>query len=167
MHIHNDFREFLRLLKDHDVDFVVLGGYAVAFHGYVRNTQDIDILFRNDEKGVRGVLAALQAFGFPEGTVDKATVAEPGNVLRMGIPPVRIELLNSVSGLTFDEVWAGRVEGTYGGVPVFFIGRDELIRNKRAAGRGKDLVDIEEIEKRAQCRQPDVRRGKPKAKDAK
>jgi len=160
MHIHNDFREFLKLLKDHDVDFVVLGGYAVAFHGYVRNTQDIDILFRNDERGVRGVLAALRAFGFPEGTVDSATVAEPGNVLRIGIPPVRIELLNSLSGLTFDEVWAGRVEGTYGEVPVYFIGRDELIRNKRAAGRGKDLIDIDELEKRAQQGEP--RGGNPK-----
>jgi len=148
MYIQNDFREFLKLLKDHDVDFVILGGYAVAFHGYVRNTQDLDILFRNDERGVRGVLAALRAFGFPEGTVDAPTVAQPGNVLRMGIPPVRIELLNSLSGLTFDEVWAGRVPGTYGDVPVAFIGRNELIQNKRAAGRPKDLADIDELHRR-------------------
>ena len=65
MHIQNDFKEFLRLLKAHDVDFVILGGYAVAFHGYVRNTQDLDILFRADDHGVRGVLAALREFGFP------------------------------------------------------------------------------------------------------
>lgn len=148
MLIQNDFREFSTLLKDNDVDFVILGGCAVAFYGYVRNTQDLDILFRTDERGVRGVVAALRAFGFPEGTVDAATVAKAGNVLRMGIAPVRIELLNSLSGLTFDEVWAGRAPGTYGGVPVSFIGRGELIRNNRAAGRPKDLADIDELHRR-------------------
>src|SRR5450759_4905596 len=113
MPIQNDFREFLRLLKVRHVDFVILGGYAVAFHGYVRNTQDLDILFRADDRGVRGVMAALQDFGFPAGTVTPEEVARPGNIIRMGIPPVRIELLNSVSGVTFDEVWAGRVAADY------------------------------------------------------
>jgi len=152
MHIQNDFREFLRLLKAHDVDFVILGGYAVAFHGYVRNTQDLDVLFRADERGVGGLMMALQDFGFPEGTVSAAELARPGNVVRMGVPPVRIELLNRVSGVTFDAVWRGRIEGHYDDVPVAYIGRAELIRNKRAAGRPKDLADVDELRRRARTR---------------
>ena len=145
MPIQNDFREFLRLMKAHDVDFVVLGGYAVAFHGYVRNTQDLDILFRADARGVRGVLAALLDFGFPAGTVTAEEVGRPGNIIRMGIPPVRIELMNSVSGVTFDEVWVGRVAGDYGDVAIAYIGRAELLRNKTASGRPKDLADVDEL----------------------
>lgn len=148
MPIQNDFREFLRLLKVRHVDFVILGGYAVAFHGYVRNTQDLDILFRADDRGVRGVMAALQDFGFPAGTVTPEEIARPGNIIRMGIPPVRIELLNSVSGVTFDEVWAGRVAADYGDVPVAYIGRTELIRNKNASGRPKDLADVDALSRR-------------------
>ncbi|MCC6465981.1 MAG: hypothetical protein IT463_11635 [Planctomycetes bacterium] len=145
MRIQNDFREFLRLLKAHNVEFVILGGYAVAFHGYVRNTQDLDILFHPNAHGVQGVLAALREFGFPAGSVTAEELAQPGNVIRMGIPPVRIELMNSVSGVTFDEVWSGRIAGDYGDIPVAYIGRTELLRNKRAAGRPKDLADVEEL----------------------
>jgi predicted nucleotidyltransferase len=159
MHIQNDFREFLRLLKAHDVDFVILGGYAVAFHGHVRNTQDLDIFFRADERGVGGLVMALRDFGFPEGTISAAEIARPGNVIRMGVPPVRIERLNRVSGVTFDEVWAGHVAGHYDNVPVAYIGLAELLRNKAAAGRTKDLADIEEL-----SRQPRIsgRRGRRK-----
>jgi hypothetical protein len=149
MHIQNDFKEFLRLLKAHDVDFVILGGYAVAFHGYVRNTQDLDILFRADDHGVLGVLGALRAFGFPEDSVSAADIARPGNVIRMGVPPVRIELLNTVSGVAFDEVWAGRIAGHYDDVPVAYIGRAELIRNKMASGRPKDLADVDELSRQS------------------
>jgi predicted nucleotidyltransferase len=159
MRIQNDFKEFLRLLKAHDVDFVILGGYAVAFHGYVRNTQDLDILFRANDRGVRGLLAALGDFGFGEGAVTAAEIARPGSVIRMGVPPVRIELLNRVNGVTFDEVWAGRVAGHYDDMPVAYIGLAELLRNKAAAGRAKDLADIEEL-----SRQPGLsgrRRRKP------
>ncbi len=133
------------MLSAHDVDFVILGGYAVAFHGYVRNTQDLDILFRADDDGVRRVLAALRGFGFPEDSVSAEDLAQPGNVIRMGVPPVRIELLNTVSGVSFDEVWTGRIAGRYDDVPVAYIGRTELIRNKMAAGRAKDLADVDEL----------------------
>lgn len=149
MHTQNDFREFLKLLKANSVDFVILGGYAVAFHGHVRNTQDLDIFFRADDAGVSGVLQALRDFGFPDGSIPAADLAKEGNIIRMGVPPVRIELLNSISGVTFDEVWAGRAEASYGDVPVAFIGRKELLRNKQASGRGKDLADLEELTKSA------------------
>lgn len=149
MIIHDDFREFLRLLGKHDVDCVILGGYAVAYHGYVRNTQDLDILFRNDGQTVARLVDVLTEFGFPPGTVDAAALAEPGNVIRMGLPPVRIELLNHISGPGFDEVWAGKVEGHYGDLPVFYIGREELVRNKIASGRPKDMADVAELSAQA------------------
>ena len=142
---HDDFREFLRLLHEHDVECVVLGGYAVAYHGYVRNTQDLDILFRNDEHSVMRLLEVLTAFGFPRGTVDAATLAEPWNAIRIGLPPVRIELFNHVSGPSFEEIWESKVRGHYGDVPVYYIGRDELIRNKTASGRPRDMADVAEL----------------------
>ena len=147
MSTQNDFREFLKLLNENDVDFVILGGYAVAFHGHVRNTQDLDILFRADDCGVQGVIASLRSFGFPESAISGEELAYPGNIIRMGIPPVRIELMNQVDGVEFAEVWEGRAKGSYGDVPVAFIGLDELLRNKSAAGRPKDMADLDALSK--------------------
>ena len=101
------------------------------------------------------MLAALLGFGFPAGTITAEEVGRPGNIIRMGIPPVRIELMNCVSGVTFDEVWSGRVAGDYGDVAIAYIGRSELLRNKRASGRAKDLADVDEL---LRCARASVRR---------
>lgn len=145
MNTHNDFEEFLRLLNSANVEYVIVGGYAVAFHGYVRATNDLDILFRVTRRNVRGIRDALIVFGFPEDAIDPEVFLKPGNIVRMGTPPCRIELLNKVSGITFGEIWAGKVPGAYGAVDVNFIGKDDLVRNKRAAGRPKDLADVDEL----------------------
>ena len=145
MNIHKDFEEFLRLLTGQGVDFVIVGGYAVAFHGYVRATQDIDLFFRNTEDNVRRVLPALREFGLAVGEEVLAEFREPGSIIRMGLPPVRIEMINAISGIDFECVWARRVPGRYGVVEVSYISLPDLLTNKRAAGRPKDLADFDEL----------------------
>lgn len=145
MNTHNEFREFLKLLQEQNCEFVLVGGYAVAFHGYIRATQDIDIFFRNTPENVDALRAALDAFGLPTTEDQRQDFSAPGSILRMGVPPARIELLNQISGLTFDEVWNGRVQGSYGDLSVDFISLIDLLRNKREAGRAKDLADVDEL----------------------
>lgn len=145
MNIHSDFEEFLRLLREESVEFVVVGGYAVAFHGYVRATNDMDLFFRNTAENIRRIRIALERFGFstPESSIRE--FGEADTIIRMGVPPVQIELINTISGLAFDEVWERRVEDLYGDVPVFYISLQDLLRNKKAAGRPKDLADFDEL----------------------
>jgi predicted nucleotidyltransferase len=145
VNIHDDFEEFLRLLVEQQVEFVIIGGYAVAFHGYVRSTQDIDIFFRSSDDNARKILRVLRDFGF---SVDEAILndlRDPGSIIRMGIPPVRIEMINTISGLSFNEVWERRIAGNYGNVAVNYISYTDLLINKKASGRLKDLVDFDEL----------------------
>lgn len=145
MNIHEDFEEFLRLLAAERVDFVIVGGYAVAFHGYIRATQDMYLLFRNTDDNVRRILPALRGFGL---SVDESVLADfrdRSSIIRMGIPPVCIEMINTISGLTFEEVWERRVRGAYGSAPVDYISCRDLLTNKQASGRPKDLADVDEL----------------------
>ena len=145
MNTHEDFEEFLRLLGEHEVEFVIVGGYAVAFHGYVRTTQDLDLLYRASDVNIGRLRHTLADFGVPVGEDDMAGFRDPGSVIRMGLPPARIELINAVSGLTFDDIWERRVTGRYGSAKVCFISRGDLLANKRASGRPKDLADVDEL----------------------
>jgi predicted nucleotidyltransferase len=145
LNIHQDFEDFLQLLKDNDVDFVVIGGYAVAYHGYIRATNDIDIFFRNTTENISKILNAFKEFGITTSAEQAEKFFEPDNIVRMGVPPVRIELLNTISGLTFDQVWKNRIKGKYGKVPVSFISLRDLLINKKASGRPRDLADFDEL----------------------
>ncbi len=116
MNIHDDFEEFLLLLNSEKTDFVIIGGYAVAYHGYIRTTQDIDIYFRNSSENVANILKALIKFDFPEDSLDPKLFTESGSIVRIGVPPARIKLLNKISGVSFDEVWGNRIFGKYGKV---------------------------------------------------
>jgi len=145
MNIQDDFKEFLRLLKKNNVEFVIVGGYAVAFHGYIRTTNDMDIFFRNASENINNIENALIDFGFTKGSFNLDEFYDPGSIIRMGIPPVRIEMINTISGLTFDQVWKNKVSGNYGDIQIFYIGFNELIKNKKASGRPKDLLDIDEL----------------------
>jgi len=141
----SDFKELLECLNAHGVDYVVVGGYALAFHGAPRATGDIDLFVKPDLDNAARVLAALADFGFTSLDLQPDELVAPDQIIQLGVPPVRADILTSLSGVSWDEAWASREEGAIGGVPVQFIGRQSFIANKRATGRLKDLADIEAL----------------------
>ena len=144
----SDFKELLRLFNSRSVEYLVVGGYALAFHGVPRATGDLDLFVRPEPANAERILEALETFGFGSVGLTRQDFEQEGRVVRLGVPPVRVELLTRLSGVTWDEAWAGRAAGSYGGVPVQFIGREAFVSNKRAAGRSKDLADLEELGER-------------------
>ena len=140
-----DFRELRASFHAHHVEFLVVGGYALAFHGAPRFTGDLDLLVRPEPGNARRVIEALQAFGFTSPDLTEDDFIRPEQVIQLGVPPVRVDLLTSISGVTWDEAHAGRVSGHYGDVSVDYIGRDEFIANKRASGRARDMADLERL----------------------
>ena len=140
-----DLREFIILLNSHKVEYILVGGHAVAFHGYPRFTGDMDFLIRTTPPNVQRVLNVLTAFGFGGLGIAEHDLLEPGHIVQLGHPPNRIDILTSISGVDFDSAWQARVQTTIGDQPVPLIGWTELVQNKRAAGRQKDLVDLEKL----------------------
>ena len=140
-----DFDEFFGLLIARGVEFLVVGAYALACHGAPRYTGDIDVFLRPTPENAARLLDAVSAFGFPPTNLQPRQVIEPSRIIQMGVEPVQIHLMSAISGVTWDEAWAGRIEARCGSRDLPFIGRAEFIRNKRAAGRLKDLADIEAI----------------------
>jgi hypothetical protein len=145
MDVQKDFRELLELLNAHEVEYAVVGGYALAFHGAPRFTGDIDILVRPSPGNAERVLAALDEFGFASLGLTVEDFSGPNRVVQLGFPPVRVDLLTSLTGVSWDQVSEGKTQGTYGDLPVPYIGREEFIANKRATGRKKDLADLEAL----------------------
>lgn len=140
-----DFDEFCALLTAREVEFVIVGAHALAFHGAPRFTGDLDILVRPTEENGRRVLAAISEFGFPTTLLTAADIVGGTKVIEMGVAPVQIHVMSQIDGVTWDEVWANREAGPFGPRTVAFIGRDAFLRNKRAAGRPKDLADVEAL----------------------
>jgi hypothetical protein len=139
-----DFTDFLKVLAEHQVKALIIGAFAVAFHAKPRFTKDLDVFVEATAQNAERLLVAIDAFGF--GTLG-LTVDDfvPGRITQLGYPPHRIDLVTSIDGVTFDEAWASRVAGKYGGVDVWYIGRDALIRNKTAAARPRDLMDLDTL----------------------
>jgi predicted nucleotidyltransferase len=142
--LNEDFRDLLVLLADAGVEFVVIGAYALAFHGAPRASGDIDLFVRPSAVNARRVFDGLVRFGAPlqSAGVTAADFAQPGAVYQIGLPPRRIDLLTEISGVTFDEAWASRATAEVEGRTVSFIGREALIKNKEASGRLKDVADV-------------------------
>jgi len=146
MEIYRDFKELLESFNAIEVEYVVVGGYALAHHGAPRYTRDIDLYVRPTEANSHRIMAALDAFGFGQVGLTAEDFQKPGQVVQLGYPPVRIDLITSIEGVSWGQVAGGKVMGEYGGEPVPFIGRAEFIANKKAAGRLQDLADAERIE---------------------
>ena len=142
-----DFLDFLSALVAAEARFLVIGAHALAVHGVPRATGDIDIWIERSHQNAARVMRALSAFGAPTEAlgVNPADFEAPDLVIQIGLPPRRIDLLTGVSGVTFEEAWSGRVVHTVDDLPVPFIGREALVRNKRSAGRFKDLGDLESL----------------------
>jgi hypothetical protein len=140
-----DFKGLLELFNAHRVDYLIIGGYALAFHGAPRFTGDLDLFVHPTPDNAARIIAALTAFGFGSLGLTPVDFTTPERVVQLGVPPVRIDLLTSISGVSWQEAVAGRVRGSYGDVPVDFIGRDQFVANKRASGRHRDLADLEAL----------------------
>jgi hypothetical protein len=138
-----DFVGLLRELSEADARFLIVGAYAVTFHSRPRATGDLDIWVESTPDNAARVMTALRAFGAPLQDLKADDLATPGVVYQIGVPPRRIDLLTSLTGLTFEEAWVGRITGPFGDLECPFIGRGELVRNKRALGRPRDLADLE------------------------
>ncbi len=142
MPLAKDLREFIQLLNSHGVEFLVVGAYALAFHGHPRYTGDIDLLVRSSAGNAARIEHVLADFGFGSLGLSAADFLVPDRIVQLGLPPNRIDLLTSIGGVGFDEAWNGCIPAELDGLPVRFLGRDALIRSKRAAGRPKDLADL-------------------------
>ena len=145
IHLPRDFKEFLRLLNAHHAEYLLIGGYAVNYHGYPRATADMDIWIAAHPGNADRVVAALREFGFDLPDLSPELFLRPWQIIRLGVPPVRIEISTTISGVDFAECYAARVEDTLDGVPVSLISLPHLKRNKRAYGRHQDLADLEHL----------------------
>lgn len=144
--LNRDWNEFLCALIAHRVRFVMIGGHAVAAHGEPRLTEDLDVFVEPTPANARRLRAALVEFGFGAAAPPIELLAARDKVFMLGRKPWRIDILTGIDGVTFPEAWKSRVEAEFQVSPLFVIGRGALIKNKRAAGRAKDLVDVAQLE---------------------
>jgi predicted nucleotidyltransferase len=146
MRLSNDLREFLELLNSRGVEYVIVGAHSLAFHGRPRYTGDLHILIRATPKNAAKIVDLLNEFGFAHSGFRESDFTEPNRVIQLGRAPNRIDLLSSISGVSTDEAFASKVSAELDGIPVFILGKDALIQNKRAVGRPQDLADLDILE---------------------
>lgn len=140
-----DFRDFLKLLNSHRVEYLVIGGYAVCYHGYYRNTGDIDLWIAVNLENATKMVRLIREFGFEAPELSEALFLEKGRIIRMGVEPVRIEILTEISGCEFADCYARRIQGVLDGIPVQIISLPDLVRNKLKTGRLKDMDDAQKL----------------------
>jgi hypothetical protein len=145
MEVQQDFRDLLELFNKHKVDFIIVGAYALGFHGAPRYTGDLDVFVRPDPINARSIMQALSEFGFGSVGLSAADFEKEGKVIQLGLPPVRVDIITSITGVSWEQARSSRVKGQFGDLMVYFIGRDDFIENKRALGRKKDIADLEAI----------------------
>ena len=143
MKTEKDYEEFLRLFNKHKVRYCVIGAFALAFHTRPRYTKDIDVLVENSAENAKKVLHALDEFGFGSLELEIADFLSEGNIIQLGYEPVRIDILTSIKGMNFSDIWGTRVRGTYGDQTVNYINRKNLIKSKKISNRIQDQADIE------------------------
>ncbi|MBM3123888.1 MAG: hypothetical protein FJZ87_02305 [Chloroflexi bacterium] len=143
MFVNPDFSDLLRIFNDHNVKYLVIGGYAVVQYAEPRFTKDLDILISTDAVNAEAVYNALQEFGAPLTDLTPVDFSEEGSFFQMGVPPIRVDILMRIPGIQFDVCWNRRVEVDFGGLKVIFISKQDLIASKRVAGRPQDLLDAD------------------------
>jgi hypothetical protein len=149
-----DFRDLIAIFNAHGVEYLVVGAHAVAAHGHVRATEDLDIWVRPDPSNAPRVLRGLVTFGAPLQDLTIEDLSRPGLIFQIGVPPLRIDVLTAIDGVTFDEAWAERVQASFANQSAAVISLRHLIANKKAAGRLQDLADVEQLERLQARRKP-------------
>ena len=145
MEAQKDFKELLELLNKHEVEYAIVGAYALAFYGCPRYTGDIDILVAPKVNNAKKIMKAINEFGLILKNLKVEDFLASGQVIQLGLSPVRIDIFTSLTGVSWQQVYSNKIKGKYADVPVYFIGKKELIANKKALGRHKDLADLEAI----------------------
>ncbi len=140
-----DFKEFLKLLNEHGVEYLLIGGYAVGYYGYPRATNDLDIWIAVHPQNAERLITVLQAFGFPTSDLFANIFLNEEDIIRIGVPPMRIEIIPSISGVDFDTCYAERIVDIIDEIQVNLISLEHLKANKKASGRFKDLDDLEHL----------------------
>lgn len=148
MNLQKDIREFVELLLSRKVEFLLVGGYALAFHGAARFTEDIDFLVLVSPENAGKLADLIEDFGFGELGLSKEDFLDPDQVIQLGRAPHRIDLLTGISGVGWDEAWASRIEVNFDGFLIPVIGKSALETNKQATGRPQDLADLARLRKR-------------------
>jgi hypothetical protein len=147
MRVEKDFRDFLRLLGAKKVKYLIVGGYAFSFYAEPRYTKDIDILVEATAENGSKVVAAIAEFWTMRPDVEPADFLQRDMIIQLGFAPVRIDIITACAGIEFRSAWKNRVRAKYGDINVFFISLDDLIRNKKAVGRDRDLLDAKYLER--------------------
>ncbi len=145
MPLPEDWRAFIESLNSNEVEYVVVGAVALAHHGIPRCTGDLGVFVRNSTENARQLESALAEFGFGGLGLKAADFVDCYRVIQLGVAPFRIDILTGLTGVSFDEAWASRVETVVGGTKIYFLGRNELIRNKRQTQRAQDRADVEAL----------------------
>ena len=146
MEIHKDFRELLALLNENNVEYLIIGGYALAFHGAPRYTGDLDIYIKPDAENAKKIIFVLNEFGFGSLGLEEKDFCQPDMVVQLGNPPLRIDIITSISGVQWHQAYSNKVASSIDSITVNFISREDLIKNKKAIGRKKDEADIEALD---------------------
>ena len=145
MELDKDFNEFVELFLEHNVRFLIVGGYALAAHGLPRATGDLDAWVWVNPQNAQNILRALNAFGFQNLSLTESDFSKEDAIVQLGYPPFRIDILTSIDGVAFDQAWEKKIVVELNGMKVPFIGREDLIANKKAAGRPQDLADVSRL----------------------
>lgn len=145
MEISSDFKDLLREFSSAKVKYLIVGAHAVGYHGRPRGTGDFDVWVEPSSDNAERVFRALALFGAPMDRIAVSDFMRDDLIFQIGIVPIRIDIITDITGVLFDEAWPNRVDDFLEGIPVSIIGRDDLIKNKRATGRHKDLADVEEL----------------------
>jgi hypothetical protein len=145
--MNSDLIALLHEFNAHNVDYLIVGAHALAVHGHIRGTKDLDLWIRPESENSGRVLSALISFGAPLHDLTKEDLTHPGIVFQIGMPPFRVDVLTKIDGVEFEDAWNERIETTFGAEPAAVISRRHFVANKRASGRLQDLADIENLEK--------------------
>ncbi len=146
--MHSDFKDLIATFNAESVEYLIVGAHALAAHGFVRATKDLDVWIRPEAANASRVMRALRVFGAPLHDLTVEDLCAPGVIFQMGVAPIRIDVITEIDGVTFDEAWSLRVSALFGEIPATFLSREHLIVNKRAAGRDQDLVDVKLLEEK-------------------
>ena len=147
MTLAQDFEDFIKLLHRHQVDYMVVGGYALAFHGKPRHTGDLDIWINSSEANAEKLVNAIHEFGLASLGLTKNDFIQEGYVTQIGYPPLRIDILNTIDGVKFEEAFLNKLQVDVNGTGINYIGLKDFIDNKTASGRSQDIADLKEIKK--------------------